>query len=373
MLPSFHHLITLTCTLQTHTHTHTHTHARTHILTPRPALSAFPGRVLCWTYNSSTQAMSWSEARNFCQGSYTDLVAIQSEEETAHLLNITHIIPHRDSMPHYWIGMRKINGTWTWVGTERVLTGNGSWAPDEPNNNKDDEDCVQIYIHNQPGKMGKWNDAKCSDRNWPICYKAQCTRDACYGHGECVEVINSFKCLCHPGFDGTHCKTAVQCRKPVVPQNGSVECCGPHGNLSVGATCRFSCGEGFRREGLAQITCNATGQWSGNEPACSVLPPSLSPAPCEHLREPAGGVMMCSEGTCSFHCQPGFLLLGSTQVTCQPANVWSGFRPVCASYSHLLLAVLGWNVLTAACCLAYCCQNQRRSKGILCGACSCMH
>lgn len=130
-----------------------------------------PGCVFCWTYSSSADNMTWTEARNFCRTNYTDLVAIQNTDETEHLLNITHIIPHRVSTPHYWIGIRKIKGTWTWVGMNKSMTGNGSWAPNEPNS-VDGEDCVEIYI-NQENKKGKWNDINCAKKNFAICYKGK--------------------------------------------------------------------------------------------------------------------------------------------------------------------------------------------------------
>ncbi|XP_031430678.1 L-selectin-like isoform X2 [Clupea harengus] len=318
-----------------------------------------PGCVFCWTYSSSADNMTWTEARNFCRTNYTDLVAIQNTDETEHLLNITHIIPHRVSTPHYWIGIRKIKGTWTWVGMNKSMTGNGSWAPNEPNS-VDGEDCVEIYI-NQENKKGKWNDINCAKKNFAICYKAQCTSDACYGQGECVETINSFQCLCHLGFGGSHCQIAVQCRKPIAPQNGWTKCCGGYGNHSFGTTCTFSCQDGFRMEGPGEITCNSTGEWSEREPECSA--PS-----CDVLIDPVGGLVNCSGATntfhttCTFQCHPGFLLLGSTEVTCEANGTWSGFRPVCASYTHLLMAVLVWNVLSAACCFTYWCQSCHRRK-----------
>ncbi|XP_062412979.1 P-selectin-like [Sardina pilchardus] len=329
------------------------------------ALSLFiPGHVVCWTYSSSSHKMNWTTARNYCRTNYTDLVAIQNENETNHLLTIQDIIPHKYSAPHYWIGIRKINEIWTWVGTNKALTGDGSWAPNEPNSDKDNEDCVEIYINNGI-KKGKWNDIDCSKDQFAICYKAQCTSDACSHQGECVEIINSFRCLCNPGFQGSHCQTAVQCPKTTAPLYGWMECCGAHGNHFFGTTCKFGCEDGFRREGPGEITCNITGEWSEREPECS----AISTTSCGVVREPVGGLMNCSGGindslltTCSFQCQAGFLLLGSTEVTCEANGQWKGFRPVCAKYSHLLLAVLGWNVLSAVCCWAYCCRNAHQRK-----------
>lgn len=137
-----------------------------------PSVLSAPGCVVCWTYHASQNKMDWEEARIFCKTSYTDLVAIQNEKETEHLLNIQDIVPHRDSSPHYWIGIRKINETWTWIGTNKKLTGYESWDSSEPNSRFPNEDCVEIYI-NQQIKKGKWNDMSCSQKNYAICYKGK--------------------------------------------------------------------------------------------------------------------------------------------------------------------------------------------------------
>uniref|UniRef100_A0A452GHK4 C-type lectin domain-containing protein n=1 Tax=Gopherus agassizii TaxID=38772 RepID=A0A452GHK4_9SAUR len=56
-------------------------------------------------------------ARNFCRSFYTDLVAIQNQGEIAYLNSI---LPY--SKTYYWIGLRRINNVWTWVGTNKALT-----------------------------------------------------------------------------------------------------------------------------------------------------------------------------------------------------------------------------------------------------------
>lgn len=119
----------------------------------------------CWTYHYSDENKTYSEAENWCKEHYTNLVAIQNKEEI-HYLNET--LPFSPS--YYWIGIRKNNGVWTWVGTNKQLTDEATnWAAGEPNNKKNDEDCVEIYIKREVD-FGKWNDESCMKKKVALCY-----------------------------------------------------------------------------------------------------------------------------------------------------------------------------------------------------------
>lgn len=124
---------------------------------------------LGWTYNVSLEIMNWTEARQYCQTHYTDMVVIQSQEENDYLVSL---LPNRSGSPYYWIGITKNhkNETWTWVGNNSTWFGNDSWAENEPNNNHSTEFCVEIYV-NSGKNRGKWNDEKCSQRKFSVCYK----------------------------------------------------------------------------------------------------------------------------------------------------------------------------------------------------------
>uniref|UniRef100_A0A8C4IX35 C-type lectin domain-containing protein n=1 Tax=Dromaius novaehollandiae TaxID=8790 RepID=A0A8C4IX35_DRONO len=68
-----------------------------------------------WQYNYTEQKdYTWEQARNFCQTYFTDLVAIQNKNEIKYL---NQWLPFHSR--YYWIGIRKLNGTWTWVGTRK--------------------------------------------------------------------------------------------------------------------------------------------------------------------------------------------------------------------------------------------------------------
>lgn len=128
----------------------------------------------CWSYYYSNDTMNWAQARSWCRTYYTDMVAIQNQEEIEHLNTW---LPKKKN--YYWIGIRKINNVWTWVGTNKPLTSEATnWAPSEPNNGKSaqnsgmQEDCVEIYIKSDK-YPGKWNDERCNKPKTALCYTGE--------------------------------------------------------------------------------------------------------------------------------------------------------------------------------------------------------
>ncbi|GLD50239.1 E-selectin-like protein [Lates japonicus] len=240
--------------------------------------------------------MNWAQARQFCQENYTDMVVIQSQRENDHLVSL---LPNRTSSPYYWIGITKNhkNETWRWIGNNSTWIGNQSWAENEPNNNYSNEFCVEIYV-NKGKNRGKWNDEKCSNPKYAVCYKSQCTESSCV-RGTCHETIENTTCLCEPGFKGDRCQTAVQCPHLTDPDNGNYSCRG--GNQTFNTTCQLKCHLDFLAIGLSTVTCAATG-------------------------------------------------------------LWIGPRPTCTSYKQALLAVAGCGAVSAFCCICLCWMKHRKRK-----------
>ncbi|TMS20753.1 E-selectin [Larimichthys crocea] len=289
--------------------------------------------VECWSYYYSDKKMVWDEARDWCRENYTDMVAIQNKGEIRHLIKW---LPKKDT--YYWIGIRKINDTWTWVGTNKALTVEATnWARGEPNNQNKHlkggagEDCVEMYIQNR--YAGRWNDERCTKLKYALCYTAACKNDSCH-HGECVETINSHKCDCFTGFYGEKCEQVVKCNKEEVttPDKGSVNCTHKYGDFSYDSSCQYSCEEGYQLNMSRPLTCTGTAKWSEQPPTCE-------PVQCQELSRPERGSIKCSDplglssyqSTCEFTCNEGYVLSGSPSNTlrCEASGNWNSSKPFC--------------------------------------------
>lgn len=278
-----------------------------------------------WTYHYSDKLMNWANARRFCQQNYTDLVAIQNKGEIEYL-NKT--LPF--SRSYYWIGIRKVGGVWTWVGTNKSLTEEAeNWGHGEPNNKKTKEDCVEIYIK-RAKDAGKWNDDACHKLKAALCYTASCQPSLCSGHGECVETINNYTCRCDVGYYGPQCQFVFQCEPLQAPSLGTMDCIHPVGDFSYSSQCTFNCSEGTEMAGSEETTCGPSGTWSSPEPTCQVVS-------CKPLTAPDLGTMGCRHplaefsftSTCTFNCSEGTELIGEQETTCGSYGTWTSPGPIC--------------------------------------------
>ncbi|KAJ0032401.1 hypothetical protein NQD34_002482 [Periophthalmus magnuspinnatus] len=324
--------------------------------------------VNCWSYHYSQTKMTWQQARTWCQEHHTDMVAIQNQEEITHLNSW---LPKKST--YYWIGIRKINDVWTWVGTNKPLTEEAkNWALGEPNNaNKDarrSEDCVEMYIKRQY-QAGKWNDERCDKQKTALCYSAACKNDSCL-YGECVETINSHRCKCNKGFHGDKCEhgkklelyllrffpffslmslfslwTVYYCKKDevTVPDNGTVTCTHKYGDFAYDSECQYSCEEGYQLSMPRPLQCIAENTWSDQPPTCQLIQ-------CPKLSSPQWGSVRCSDplgpssyqSTCVFACEEGYELTGSQTDTllCESTGQWNATQPSCTAVRCPAISVL---------------------------------
>ncbi|XP_061095633.1 E-selectin isoform X2 [Conger conger] len=287
-------------------------------------------RVDGWSYHYSDTTMIWENARKWCKEHYTDMVAIQNQGEISHL---NEYLPRQRY--YYWIGIRKINNVWTWVGTQKTLTEEAkNWAVGEPNNGKNNEDCVEIYIKRDKD-AGKWNDESCKKKKTALCYTASCQKDSC-GHGECVETINSHECKCQEGFFGEKCEHVVTCE--VIDNSRLGSCSHRFGNFSYDSACQFTCEDGYQLSDSRPLRCTASGKWSAEPPLCEAIQ-------CNELVSPTNGYMDCAHplgnfsytSTCTFSCDKGHRLIASNKLTCGSAGQWNDNQPHCEAVRCPLL------------------------------------
>ncbi|NXL10815.1 LYAM2 protein, partial [Mesembrinibis cayennensis] len=280
-----------------------------------------------WTYHYSDTNMTYREAELWCKKRYTNMVAIQNKEEINYLNNFLPFNPG-----YYWIGIRKINEVWTWIGTNKELTEEAkNWASGEPNGRGNNEDCVEIYI--KRGKDdGKWNDEQCEKKKVALCYTASCNPSLCSGRGECIETINNHTCHCNPGFYGPECEFVESCDPLKKPDHGSLECNHPLENFSYNSSCTVQCEEGYELTALEPVYCTSSGVWSAPLAACKAVT-------CPALEMPAHGAVNCSHPsgeltwgtTCEFTCEEGFTLTGPAILQCGSSGAWDRQQPSCAA------------------------------------------
>ncbi|KAM4022031.1 P-selectin-like isoform 2-T2 [Anomaloglossus baeobatrachus] len=278
-----------------------------------------------WTYHYSTTVQTWSESHNWCRVNFTDMVAIQNKEEISFLL-----LNLPNDSTHYWIGLRKKNKIWFWIGTNKTLTKNEeNWAENEPNNIRNNQDCVEIYIRRSK-ESGKWNDERCDKKKRALCYLVSCKDLSCNKHGDCMETVENYTCNCWPGFHGANCKNAVSCRFLHSPSNGKMVCSDIYGTFQYNSECKFSCEDGFNLIGSSSSSCQSSGEWSESTPTCKAVQ-------CTALQSSEHGAILCThiygenryKSICNITCEEGFEFQGTSSLLCEKTGEWSESTPSC--------------------------------------------
>ncbi|XP_054716884.1 P-selectin-like [Uloborus diversus] len=110
------------------------------------------------------------------------------------------------------------------------------------------------------------------------------------------------------------------------PDNGYAE--GQCSQGVVGQSCLFRCNHGYALEGQSRLTCLSGGVWNAPAPWCR----RNSVFMCESLTIRHGYARCALEGgltVCRVRCHDGYVLVGSTVITCTPTGVWSEQIPDC--------------------------------------------
>uniref|UniRef100_A0A8C9TSU0 CUB and Sushi multiple domains 2 n=1 Tax=Scleropages formosus TaxID=113540 RepID=A0A8C9TSU0_SCLFO len=149
---------------------------------------------------------------------------------------------------------------------------------------------------------------------------------------------SSLICTKDRTWNGTKpiCK-AIVCGPPPVIPNGHVV----GADFQWGSSISYACIEGYQLSLPATLTCQGTGNWSGERPQCFPLPPSsfvfasLSVfcgdpgVPAQGRREDRGFTYLSSV---HFSCLPPLVLVGSARRYCQADGTWSGTQPSCIAH-----------------------------------------
>ncbi|XP_045195140.2 CD209 antigen-like protein 2 [Mercenaria mercenaria] len=117
-------------------------------------------------YLVGSEQLTFKKAHDFCTEQEAHLVRIEDSLENDFLKHML-----KKLKVHYaWIGLtdQRDEGIWRWYGTDDRATF-FDWGPGEPNNDKNNEDCVAIRTWNALD----WNDFDCNKMviSRPLCEK----------------------------------------------------------------------------------------------------------------------------------------------------------------------------------------------------------
>ena len=121
-------------------------------------------------YKLFTSSKTWENAKEECKKWNARLVKVESSEENDFIK--TELLP-TDEDDNYWIGLSDSDneGDWMWTdGTQLDSDGYKNWGDNQPDNEKDKQNCVLIAIRtSDPDHNGKWHDKRCSRKRKYIC------------------------------------------------------------------------------------------------------------------------------------------------------------------------------------------------------------
>ena len=115
----------------------------------------------------STDSRTYDEAANQCRSIGSSLAEPRSQDENDAIINFTKTQNNFWGEDHFWIGVNDMNQENKFIsessGQEVNFT---SWSPGQPDNSND-EDCVEIWYHDNY----RWNDAQCDIKFPFVCQK----------------------------------------------------------------------------------------------------------------------------------------------------------------------------------------------------------
>ncbi|XP_031620457.1 hepatic lectin-like isoform X2 [Contarinia nasturtii] len=121
----------------------------------------YPKHKVVKKYHFMMFKANWHKALLHCRSLGMNLVSISSKEENEQVIQKIKDEGYAGSV--FWTSGTKLgdNVTWEWAGNGKRVTFT-NWAPGEPNNHGDDENCIlsseSVW---GPNSTQKWNDDTC--------------------------------------------------------------------------------------------------------------------------------------------------------------------------------------------------------------------
>ncbi|PFX24406.1 sushi, von Willebrand factor type A, EGF and pentraxin domain-containing protein 1-like isoform X3 [Stylophora pistillata] len=149
--------------------------------------------------------------------------------------------------------------------------------------------------------------------------------------------------------------TVIYCKRLSIRPEGPlrVNDCGHHN----GAHCLFSCAVGYRLRGSSTSKCIApdersSGIWSNPPPSCEAIKCQSVPSPTNGRKTGCSGNATEVYGVrCSFTCNVGFRLFGSSSRYCLDNGTWSGQNSTCKAIECEALVPAQYGTVSPSSCL----------------------
>ncbi|XP_041472545.1 sushi, von Willebrand factor type A, EGF and pentraxin domain-containing protein 1-like [Lytechinus variegatus] len=144
---------------------------------------------------------------------------------------------------------------------------------------------------------------------------------------------SSLACLANGTFssDTPTCQI-VTCPLDVPPAELSLGNCSEENFIDFGTTCTLECSKGYTLNGMETVTCQSNGTLSAPFPSCNIVSCSIPALPLRlssMTSQCNGGQSINYTQTCSFSCDTGYNLVGSSSLTCLANSSLSDSLPTC--------------------------------------------
>ncbi|KAJ8268254.1 hypothetical protein COCON_G00134260 [Conger conger] len=161
-----------------------------------------------------------------------------------------------------------------------------------------------------------------------VTYNHTVTFQCSPGYTMDADRASSLVCTKDRTWNGTKpmCRAIVCGAPPPIP-NGRVV----GTDFQWGSSVSYACIEGYQLSLPAVLTCQGSGNWSGERPQCFPVFCGDPGIPSDGRREDRGFTYLSSV---AFSCFTPLVLVGSARRYCQSDGTWSGTQPSCIDPSH---------------------------------------
>ncbi|XP_076145380.1 sushi, von Willebrand factor type A, EGF and pentraxin domain-containing protein 1 isoform X2 [Alosa pseudoharengus] len=190
--------------------------------------------------------------------------------------------------------------------------------------------CTCVYPYSGDGRNCT-EPVKCTDPGYPQYGHRDGSvfilgSEVVFSCEEGYELVGSNKCTCNQDGDWTgqfpYCR-ALSCRPPPVPENGGLK----GTNFTFGSKVTFSCNKGYVPKEPVESQCLSTLKWNRAPPVCTPVTCGEPPAVDKADFTLTGKEYLSSV---TYTCTEGYRLQGAAELQCEATGQWASPAPLCA-------------------------------------------